>query len=76
MKSIIKCIQPEKQSETKLLNTTVVSVCEAIVDLGGFDEFLKLIDVEVLEEYDDCICSKLKKYMRELKHQTNLVHQS
>ena len=66
MKSVIGILQPESNAETKLLNTTVLSVCEAIVDLGGFNEFVKLLDMEVINEYGDDMWNSLRGYIKEI----------
>ena len=66
MKSVIGILQPESNAETKLLNTTVLSVCEAIVDLGGFDEFVKLLDMDVINEYGDDMWNSLRGYIKEI----------
>ena len=66
MKSVIGILQPESNAETKLLNTTVLSVCEAIVDLGGFNEFVKLLDMDVINEYGDDMWNSLRGYIKEI----------
>lgn len=56
-----------RKPEMNLLSTVTFAICESIVESGGFDNSLNLLDLSALDDCDECMFSHLRKYVNERK---------
>lgn len=53
------------EKQRKLSNVIILSTCEAIIEMGGFDNFFENLNLTVLSEYNDTMFPNIRRYIAE-----------
>lgn len=55
------------EKHRKFINMTILSMCNTIIEMGGFDNFINSLNLSVISEYDKTLFPYLRKYISERK---------